>query len=157
MRAPGARAENMKWLDNQCTILVTTELMNNCILLISQTGVKHWWWKTFLEAEALWWQTHPDSSWCNCQSPRFAVSGMISLFILGDKMPLFFYLFHADIGLDLALEAYGVYFIKYAIDMGYDSLLRSLGPDVRCFIENLDTVHTLLALSYHNIVPPIFR
>lgn len=55
------------------------------------------------------------------------------------------------------MEAYGVYFIKYTVDMGYDLMLLSLGPDIRCFIENLDTVHTLLALSYKNIIPPIFR
>ena len=59
--------------------------------------------------------------------------------------------------MDVALELYGRYFVKYAMDMGYDTMLRALGPDVRCFIENIDTVHTLLAISYHNIVPPIFR
>ncbi|ELT99978.1 hypothetical protein CAPTEDRAFT_136948, partial [Capitella teleta] len=61
------------------------------------------------------------------------------------------------LSLEGTLEAYGVYFIKYTVDMGYDLMLLSLGPDIRCFIENLDTVHTLLALSYKNIIPPIFR
>ena len=55
------------------------------------------------------------------------------------------------------LESYGVYFIKYAMDIGYDCMLRALGYDVLSFIENMDTVHALLAVSYRNIVPPSFR
>lgn len=36
-------------------------------------------------------------------------------------------------------------------------MLEALGPNIRSFIENLDTVHTLLAVSYKGITPPMFR
>ena len=66
-------------------------------------------------------------------------------------------LMFADLSFDATCQAYGEYFIKYCLDIGYASMLRALGQNTRAFIQNLDTVHTLLAVSYKNIVPPIFR
>ncbi|KAK3085838.1 hypothetical protein FSP39_009453 [Pinctada imbricata] len=62
-------------------------------------------------------------------------------------------------GLDISgvLEAYGHYFYYYANSRGYDRMLRTLGKDFYTFVQNLDLLHSLLALTYKGMRPPQFR
>lgn len=55
------------------------------------------------------------------------------------------------------LEVFGEYFLQYCMDVGYDKMLRTLGEDFRSFIQNLDSLHSLLAMTYKNIDAPSFR
>ncbi|ESO86153.1 hypothetical protein LOTGIDRAFT_129572, partial [Lottia gigantea] len=62
-----------------------------------------------------------------------------------------------DLPLTTVLEVFGDYFLTYCLRHGYDKMLRTLGSDMWNFIQNLDSLHSLLALSYKNITPPSFR
>ncbi|ESO93123.1 hypothetical protein LOTGIDRAFT_119983, partial [Lottia gigantea] len=62
-----------------------------------------------------------------------------------------------DLSVNTVLEIFGDYFIMYAMRHGYDKMLKTLGSDMWHFIQNLDSLHSLLALSYKNIIPPSFR
>ncbi|KAJ8301515.1 hypothetical protein KUTeg_020502 [Tegillarca granosa] len=55
------------------------------------------------------------------------------------------------------LEIFGEYFLQYCLRHGYDKMLRTLGEDFQAFIQNLDSLHALLAMSYKNIEAPSFR
>ncbi|KAJ8301518.1 hypothetical protein KUTeg_020505 [Tegillarca granosa] len=55
------------------------------------------------------------------------------------------------------LEIFGEYFLQYCLRHGYDKMLRTLGEDFKAFIQNLDSLHALLAMSYKNIEAPSFR
>ena len=59
--------------------------------------------------------------------------------------------------MDQLLDLYGDYFIIYALQNGYDHMLRSLGPDFRSFIQNLDSLHKNLEMSYKDMKAPSFR
>ncbi|KAL5013480.1 hypothetical protein ScPMuIL_007750, partial [Solemya velum] len=59
--------------------------------------------------------------------------------------------------LSTVLEIFGEYFLQYCLRHGYDKMLRTLGSDFKSFIQNLDSLHSLLALSYKNIDAPSFR
>ncbi|KAI8782234.1 guanylate cyclase soluble subunit beta-1, partial [Biomphalaria pfeifferi] len=58
---------------------------------------------------------------------------------------------------EMVLEVFGDYFITFSLRHGYDDMLRTLGCDMTSFIQNLDSLHSLLALSYDNMVAPSFR
>lgn len=62
-------------------------------------------------------------------------------------------------GLDVSgvLESYGHYFYFYSTSCGYDRMLRTLGKDFHTFVQNLDLLHSLLALTYKGMRPPHFR
>ncbi|CAG5127190.1 unnamed protein product [Candidula unifasciata] len=55
------------------------------------------------------------------------------------------------------LEIFGEFFFDYCLRHGYDKMLRTLGSDMKSFIQNLDSLHSLLALSYKGISAPSFR
>ena len=55
------------------------------------------------------------------------------------------------------LEAFGDFFLKHCLRHGYDNMLKTLGRDMKSFIQNLDSLHSLLMLSYDKLVPPSFR
>ncbi len=59
--------------------------------------------------------------------------------------------------LDTVLEVFGEFFFAYCYQHGYDKMLKTLGEDFETFIQNLDSLHALLALSYKSLVPPSFR
>ncbi|XP_041348520.1 guanylate cyclase soluble subunit beta-2-like [Gigantopelta aegis] len=61
------------------------------------------------------------------------------------------------LSMETVLEVFGDYFLTYCLKHGYDKMLKTLGGDIRSFIQNLDSLHSLLALSYKNIVAPSFR
>ncbi|CAC5402537.1 GUCY1B [Mytilus coruscus] len=62
-------------------------------------------------------------------------------------------------GLPLAdvLEVFGEYFLTYCMRHGYDKMLRTLGGDFISFVQNLDSLHALLSMTYKNISAPSFR
>ena len=59
--------------------------------------------------------------------------------------------------MDTVLTEFGRYFLIYCLEHGYDHMLRTLGGDIISFIQNLDSLHALLALSYTGIEAPSFR
>ncbi|CAG5118882.1 unnamed protein product [Candidula unifasciata] len=58
---------------------------------------------------------------------------------------------------EAVLEIFGEFFFDYCLRHGYDKMLRTLGSDIKSFIQNLDSLHSLLALSYKGISAPSFR
>jgi len=59
--------------------------------------------------------------------------------------------------LPAVLEIFGEYFLTYCLRHGYDKMLKTLGANFKSFIQNLDSLHSLLALTYKNIEAPSFR
>ncbi|KAL8603737.1 hypothetical protein ACOMHN_024353 [Nucella lapillus] len=55
------------------------------------------------------------------------------------------------------LQVFGGFFLTYCLRHGYDKMLKTLGGDMVSFIQNLDSLHSLLALSYKGIEAPSFR
>lgn len=55
------------------------------------------------------------------------------------------------------LHVFGGFFLTYCLSHGYDQTLRTLGGDIISFIENLDSLHSLLALTYKDLKRPSFR
>ena len=62
-----------------------------------------------------------------------------------------------DVPVPGVLEIFGEYFFQYCLQHGYDKMLRTLGDNFESFIQNLDSLHSLLAMSYKNIDAPSFR
>ncbi|XP_069142346.1 guanylate cyclase soluble subunit beta-2-like [Argopecten irradians] len=63
----------------------------------------------------------------------------------------------SGLALPAVLEVFGEYFLTYCLRHGYDKMLRTLGSDFESFIQNLDSLHALLAMSYKQIAAPSFR
>ncbi|XP_050793798.1 guanylate cyclase soluble subunit beta-2-like [Gopherus flavomarginatus] len=62
-----------------------------------------------------------------------------------------------DMSEDAVLKLFGEYFFTFCKISGYDRMLRSLGGNLTEFIENLDALHSYLALSYQEMNAPSFR
>ncbi|KAK1802316.1 hypothetical protein P4O66_021980, partial [Electrophorus voltai] len=58
---------------------------------------------------------------------------------------------------EVVLKLFGEYFFSFCKMSGYDSMLRTLGGNLVEFIENLDALHSYLALSYQEMNAPSFR
>lgn len=54
----------------------------------------------------------------------------------------------AGISMEAILKLFGEYFFKFCKMSGYDRMLQTLGGNLTEFIENLDALHSYLALSY---------
>uniref|UniRef100_A0A8C6SQN0 guanylate cyclase n=1 Tax=Neogobius melanostomus TaxID=47308 RepID=A0A8C6SQN0_9GOBI len=52
---------------------------------------------------------------------------------------------------------FGEHFFSFCKQAGYDTMLRTLGGDLIEFIQNLDSLHSYLALSYQEMNAPSFR
>lgn len=52
------------------------------------------------------------------------------------------------VSMEAILKLFGEYFFKFCKMSGYDRMLRTLGGNLTEFIENLDALHSYLALSY---------
>lgn len=50
--------------------------------------------------------------------------------------------------MEAILKLFGEYFFTFCKKSGYDRMLRTLGGTLTEFIENLDALHSYLALSY---------
>jgi hypothetical protein len=57
---------------------------------------------------------------------------------------------------DQLLEAFGEYWTLYTAREGYGDLLSISGKDFESFLENLDNLHTRIALSFPELRPPTF-
>ncbi|CAH1783515.1 unnamed protein product [Owenia fusiformis] len=62
-----------------------------------------------------------------------------------------------DLPVEAVLEVFGGYFYTYCKENGYDKMLATLGGDFVSFIQNLDSLHALLAMTYEEIEAPSFR
>ncbi|XP_060767525.1 guanylate cyclase soluble subunit beta-2 [Neoarius graeffei] len=62
-----------------------------------------------------------------------------------------------DISSEVVLKLFGEYFFSFCKMSGYDTMLRTLGGNLVEFIENLDALHSYLALSYQEMNAPSFR
>ncbi|XP_054576253.1 guanylate cyclase soluble subunit beta-2-like [Eptesicus fuscus] len=61
------------------------------------------------------------------------------------------------VSMEAILKLFGEHFFKFCKKSGYDRMLRTLGGDLTEFIENLDALHSYLALSYQEMNAPSFR
>ncbi|XP_006879665.1 PREDICTED: guanylate cyclase soluble subunit beta-2-like [Elephantulus edwardii] len=61
------------------------------------------------------------------------------------------------VSMEVVLKLFGEYFFKFCKMSGYDRMLRTLGGNLAEFIENLDALHSYLALSYQEMNAPSFR
>ncbi|KAH9496327.1 Guanylate cyclase soluble subunit beta-2 [Bulinus truncatus] len=68
-----------------------------------------------------------------------------------------FLFYPTGVPVESVLEIFGEFFFDYCLRHGYDKMLRTLGSDIKSFIQNLDSLHSLLALSYKGIAAPSFR
>ncbi|CAL8309243.1 unnamed protein product [Merluccius merluccius] len=57
----------------------------------------------------------------------------------------------------VVLKLFGEHFFSFCKRSGYDAMLRTLGGNLTEFIENLDALHSYLALSYQEMNAPSFR
>ncbi|KAL8603728.1 hypothetical protein ACOMHN_024344 [Nucella lapillus] len=55
------------------------------------------------------------------------------------------------------LKMFGGHFLTYCMKHGYEKMLTTLGGDLISFVENLDSLHSLLSFTYIDILPPSFR
>nr|XP_023697216.1 guanylate cyclase soluble subunit beta-2-like [Paramormyrops kingsleyae] len=62
-----------------------------------------------------------------------------------------------DVSSEVVLKLFGEYFFSFCKMSGYDTMLRTLGGNLVDFIENLDALHSYLALSYEQMNAPSFR
>ena len=62
-----------------------------------------------------------------------------------------------DLSTDEILEAFGEYWILYTAEEGYGALMDLSGKTFEEFLRNLNTMHTRVALSYPELLPPSFR
>ncbi|KAM6945328.1 guanylate cyclase soluble subunit beta-2 [Aplochiton taeniatus] len=62
-----------------------------------------------------------------------------------------------DVSSEVVLKLFGEYFFSFCKMAGYDAMLRTLGGNLVEFIENLDALHSYLALSYQEMNAPSFR
>ncbi|XP_030638734.1 guanylate cyclase soluble subunit beta-2 [Chanos chanos] len=62
-----------------------------------------------------------------------------------------------DVSQEVVLKLFGEYFFSFCKMSGYDAMLRTLGGNLVDFIENLDALHSYLALSYQEMNAPSFR
>ncbi|KAB1267742.1 Guanylate cyclase soluble subunit beta-2 [Camelus dromedarius] len=63
----------------------------------------------------------------------------------------------AGVSMEAILKLFGEHFFQFCKASGYDRMLRTLGGDLTEFIENLDALHSYLALSYQEMNAPSFR
>ncbi|XP_039510812.1 guanylate cyclase soluble subunit beta-2-like [Pimephales promelas] len=62
-----------------------------------------------------------------------------------------------DLEQSVLLRQFGEYFFEFCKRSGYDHMLRTLGGNLFEFMENLDSLHSYLSLSYKEMNAPSFR
>ena len=73
------------------------------------------------------------------------------------KLAILIFYILSELSLTSVLEIFGEYFFKYCLEHGYDKMLLTLGDNFETFIQNLDALHSYLAMSYKNMKAPSFR
>lgn len=64
---------------------------------------------------------------------------------------------HLQLPPDAILEAFGHHWIKYTAHAGYGDLLRLAGGSFISFLQNLDTLHARVGLTFPHLAPPSFH
>ncbi|KAL3088561.1 hypothetical protein niasHT_023179 [Heterodera trifolii] len=56
-------------------------------------------------------------------------------------------------------ELYGAFLVEYTMEIGWDQLLRSMSPDLKGFLDNLDSLHYFIdhVVYKANLRGPSFR
>src|SRR5882724_8829575 len=54
------------------------------------------------------------------------------------------------------LEAFGEHWVLYTAQSGYGEMLAMFGSDLRSFLNNLDNLHSHVAMSFPALRPPSF-
>lgn len=54
------------------------------------------------------------------------------------------------------LEAFGEHWVLYTAQAGYGEMLGMFGTDLRSFLDNLDNLHSHVAMSFPALRPPSF-
>lgn len=62
-----------------------------------------------------------------------------------------------NIPLEQALEGFGEYWVLYTAQKGYEDLLQMCGSDIVQFLQNLDSMHAKVGLTFTDLQPPSFR
>ena len=89
-----------------------------------------------------------------CFVSIFKFNLLFDLKWLINKDVLVFFFFHklclfcAGVKPEVVLRQFGEYFFEFCKRSGYDHMLRTLGGNLFEFTENLDALHSYLALSY---------
>ena len=55
------------------------------------------------------------------------------------------------------LEQFGESFFNFCVDSGYQTILKSIGRDLRSFFGSLDSLHEHLSTKYPGMRPPSFK
>ena len=55
------------------------------------------------------------------------------------------------------LEAFGEHWVLYTAQAGYGEMLAMFGSDLRSFLNNLDNLHSHVAMSFPALRPPSFE
>ncbi|GFO01300.1 soluble guanylate cyclase 88e [Plakobranchus ocellatus] len=58
--------------------------------------------------------------------------------------------------LDSIMDSFGVEFVDFVGQFGYDRILKVLGRHMRDFLNGLDNLHEYLRFSYPKLKPPSF-
>lgn len=58
---------------------------------------------------------------------------------------------------EAVLEAFGLHWIKYTAHAGYGDVLRLAGGSFISFLQNLDTMHARVGLTFPQLMPPSFQ
>lgn len=54
------------------------------------------------------------------------------------------------------LEGFGEHWVLYTAQAGYGEMLKMFGADLHSFLNNLDNLHSHVAMSYPSLRPPSF-
>jgi hypothetical protein len=53
------------------------------------------------------------------------------------------------------LEAFGEHWIQYTVDQGYGPMMAMYGSSVFEFLQNMNSLHSRIRLSFPELKPPI--
>jgi hypothetical protein len=62
-----------------------------------------------------------------------------------------------DIATEQVLEAFGEYWVLYTAEKGYGDMLKMAGDSLPVFMNNLDTLHSIVGSMMPNLRPPSFQ
>lgn len=64
---------------------------------------------------------------------------------------------HLNIPAEKVLEAFGEYWVLYTAKEGYGELMSTMGSDFVSFLQNINNLHSRVALIYPQLRPPSFH
>ncbi|ESO91886.1 hypothetical protein LOTGIDRAFT_191224, partial [Lottia gigantea] len=60
------------------------------------------------------------------------------------------------VSIDSLMDSFGVFFVRFVGQFGFDRILKVLGRHMRDFLNGLDNLHEYLRFSYPKLNPPSF-